>query len=72
MTNMEYENMIHQDEVDKDIRNKNNELYTYCSKCNGRVDGKLYWYNGELLCKNCLIEKLLQDKAIYDNWYTNF
>ena len=28
---------------------------------------KYYWYNGHLLCKTCLIEKLLEDKVIYNN-----
>ena len=34
--------------------------------------GKLYWFNGKLYCKDCLIQELLKEKVIYDNWYSNF
>ena len=31
------------------------------------LSGRHYWYNGHLVCKTCLIEKLLEDKVIYNN-----
>ena len=31
------------------------------------MSGRHYWYNGHLVCKTCLIEKLLEDKVIYNN-----
>ena len=43
--------------------------YHTCECCGepSSLNGKHYWYNGHLLCKTCLIEKLLEDKVIYNN-----
>ena len=44
---------------------------TSCKKLSSYL-GKMYWFNGKLYCKDCLIQELLKEKVIYDNWYTNF
>ena len=57
-----------------EIKDEDLERYGKCHEC-GKASswvGKLYWYNGKLYCKDCLIQKLLEDKAIYDNLYSNF
>ena len=43
--------------------------YHTCECCGkpSSLNGRHYWYNGHLVCKTCLIEKLLEDKVIYNN-----
>ena len=43
--------------------------YHTCECCGKQSSytGKQYWYNGHLLCKHCVMEKLLEDKVIYNN-----
>lgn len=62
--------------IKKEIEIKDEDLERFgkcheCEKASSWV-GKLYWYNGKLYCKDCLIQKLLKDKVIYDNLYSNF
>ena len=62
--------------IKKEIEIKDEDLKRFgecheCRKASSWV-GKLYWYNGKLYCKDCLIQKLLEDKTIYDNLYSNF
>ncbi len=60
--------------VDIEITNEELEKYASCTSCQkpSSYKGKLYWFNGKLYCKDCLIKKLLEEKVIYDNWYSNF
>ena len=60
--------------VDVEITNEELEKYATCTSCKkpASYKGKLYWFNGKLYCKDCLIQKLLEEKIIYDNWYSNF
>lgn len=53
--------------------------YGNCSKCKNpsSMMGRLYKYTDkqnrtEVYCKYCLIEKLVEDKVIFDNWFSNF
>ena len=57
------------EKIDKDL-----EMYATCTSCKkpSSYKGKMYWFNGKLYCKDCLIQELLKQKVIYDNWYTNF
>ena len=50
-------------------RNEGDLIVTYCNRCGkpSSLNGRHYWYNGHLVCKTCLIEKLLEDKVIYNN-----
>ena len=50
------------------------EKYGTCKSCKkpGSFKGKMYWLNNELYCKDCLIQQLLKEKVIFDNWFTNF
>ena len=49
--------------------------FTVCSKC-GKTGVKLYWQGKELLCSDCIGQRLIADalknKQIFDNWATNF
>ena len=59
-----------------DVEVTNEELQKYetstsCKKPSSYM-GKMYWFNGKLYCKDCLIQELLKEKVIFDNWYTNF
>ena len=60
--------------VDVEITNEELEKYATCTSCKkpSSFKGKLYWFNGKLYCKECLIQKLLEEKVIYNNWYSNF
>ena len=60
--------------IDIEITEKEIEEYATCTSYNkpSSYMGKMYWFNGKLYCKDCLIQKLLKEKVIYDNWYTNF
>ena len=60
--------------IDIEITEKEIEEYATCTSCKNPSSylGKMYWYNGKLYCKDCLIQKLLKEKVIYDNWYSNF
>ena len=60
--------------IDIEITEKEIEEYATCTSCKkpSSYVGKMYWYNGKLYCKDCLIQELLNQKVIYDNWYTNF
>lgn len=57
-----------------EIKDEDLKRFGECHECRkpSSLVGKLYWYNGKLYCKDCLIQKLLEDKAIYDNLYSNF
>ena len=62
--------------IKKEMEIKDEDLKRFgecheCRKVSSWV-GKLYWYNGKLYCKDCLIQQLLEDKTIYDNLYSNF
>ena len=53
--------------------------YSNCSECKtpSSKRGKLYKYTDKhnktkVYCKYCLIQKLVEDEAIYDNWFSNF
>lgn len=59
--------------VDIEVTNEELEKYATCSSCRkpSSYKGKMYWFNGKLYCKECLIQELLKGKVIYDNWYSN-
>lgn len=59
--------------VDIEITNEELEKYATCANCKkpSSYKGKMYWFNGKLYCKDCLIHELLKEKVIYDNWYSN-
>ena len=70
-----YGNMkLNKNGVDIEITEKEIEEYATCTSCKkpSSYMGKMYWFNGKLYCKDCLIQELLKEKVIYDNWYTNF
>ena len=60
--------------IDIEITEKEIEKYATCTRCKKPSSylGKMYWFNSKLYCKDCLIQELLKEKVIYDNWYTNF
>ena len=60
--------------VDVEITNEELNEYATCTSCKkpSSYKGKMYWFNGKLYCKDCLIQELLKDNVIYDNWYSNF
>ena len=60
--------------VDVEITAIDLEKYGTCKSCKkpGSFKGKMYWFNNELYCKDCLIQQLLKEKVIFDNWFTNF
>ena len=60
--------------IDIEITEKEIEKYATCTSCKNPSSylGKMYWFNDKLYCKDCLIQELLKEKVIYDNWYTNF
>lgn len=60
--------------VDIEVTNEELEKYATCSSCRkpSSYKGKMYWYNNKLYCKDCLIQELLKEKVIYNNWYSNF
>ena len=59
--------------IDIEITEKELQEYATCTSCQKRSSymGKMYWFNGKLYCKDCLIQKLLKEKVIFDNWYSN-
>lgn len=59
--------------VDVEVTNEELEKYATCTNCKkpSSYKGKMYWYNNKLYCKDCLIQELLKEKVIYDNWYSN-
>ena len=65
--------MINKYGVDVEITNDELEKYATCTKCKkpSSYKGKMYQYNGKLYCKDCLIDKLLEEKVIFNNWYSN-
>lgn len=73
MNDFEYLEMLQKDIKETYETKEAIKKWGKCQECNkpSSLAGKLYWYNGKLYCKNCLINKLLQDKIIYDNWFTN-
>ena len=60
--------------IDIEITEKEIEEYATCTICKKPSSylGKMYWFNAKLYCKECLIQEILKEKVIYDNWYTNF
>ena len=60
--------------VDVEITAIELEKYGTCKSCKkpSSYKGKMYWFNNELYCKDCLIQQLLKEKVIFDNWFTNF
>lgn len=60
--------------VDIEVTNEELEKYATCSNCKkpSSYKGKMYWFNGKLYCKECLIQELLKENVIYNNWYSNF
>lgn len=60
--------------IDIEVTNEELEKYTICTNCKKPSSylGKMYWFNGKLYCKECIIQELLKEKVIYDNWFTNF
>lgn len=60
--------------VDIEVTNEELEKYATCSSCRkpSSYKGKMYWFNGKLYCKECLIQELLKENVIYNNWYSNF
>ena len=69
----ENDNMKNKNGVDIEITEKEIEEYATCTSCKKPSSylGKMYWFNGKLYCKDCLIQELLKEKVIYDNWYSN-
>ena len=60
--------------VDVEITDIELEKYGTCKSCKkpSSFKGKMYWFNNELYCKDCLVQQLLKEKVIFDNWFTNF
>ena len=60
--------------IDVEITEKEIEEYATCTRFKKPSSYlcKMYWFNDKLYCKDCLIQELLKEKVIYDNWYTNF
>ena len=48
--------------VDTEITEKEIEEYATCTSCKKPSSylGKMYWFNGKLYCKDCLIQELLK------------
>ena len=61
-------------EIDIEKIDRELEKYATCTSCKkpSSYKGKMYWFNGKLYCKDCLIQELVKQTVIYHNWYTNF
>lgn len=59
--------------IDIEVTNEELKKYATCTSCKkpSSYKGKMYWYNNKLYCKDCLIQELLKQNVIYDNWFSN-